>query len=128
MRSWKARDIEIARALVERRRRHVTDAGLFGRILVAAAFHREIHRDQAATAGSRTSQASMPPGLTTRSIVVAAAGDEHASAAAIATPRTRETRSKCRHERFSSDRATSFTRKPVTERRLSSHFRAASRT
>ena len=38
--------IEIAGAFVEQRRRHMADAGLFRRILIGAALHREIHRDQ----------------------------------------------------------------------------------
>ena len=45
------------------------------------------------TAGSCTSQASMPPGLTTRSMVVAKAGAAKANSAAIASAKRRGRRS-----------------------------------
>ena len=65
--------VEGAGALVEQAGRHVGDAGLARRVLVGAAEEGEIRRRSAAAAESRTSQASMPPGLTTRSIVIACA-------------------------------------------------------
>ena len=64
--------IEIAGAFVEQRRHQIGDAGLAG---ADPGRRRRRKRNSMAisgTAGSRTSQASMPPGLTTRSIVVAA--------------------------------------------------------
>ena len=65
--------VEIADAVVEQRSDQVGSAGLAGRILRGAAGESEIDGNHG-TAGSCTSQASMPPGLTTRSMVVAQAG------------------------------------------------------
>ena len=69
--------IELARAFVEQRSDHIGDAGLAGRILVGAARNAK-STAISGTAGSCTSQASMPPGLTTRSILVACAGARRA--------------------------------------------------
>ena len=45
-RSLKAREVEIARALVKQRRDHVRDAGLVGGVLARPAAEGELHRHQ----------------------------------------------------------------------------------
>ena len=67
------RGIERAGAFVEQAGRHVGDAGLVGGVLVGAAADGELDRDQLAPPSRCTSQASMPPGLITRSMVMASA-------------------------------------------------------
>ena len=61
--------IEIAGAFVEQVGHHVGEAGLAGRVLARTRRGRQSRSRSAAALVSRTSQASMPPGLTTRSTV-----------------------------------------------------------